>query len=266
MAIVRPAAAAGMFYPADSDELRSYVEDLLTAEPEPDVDVHPAMLIVPHAGYVYSGPFAAGAYRLLQATTHRPRRVVLVGPSHFERFSGVATPGVDALATPLGLVQVDHELATVAGTFDIVVPAPVAHAREHSLEVQLPFLQIALDEFTMLPLVTGDVVPEAVADVVDRMLDAPDVVVVISSDLSHYLEYEIARRRDAGTAEAIVELRPYDLAWGDACGRIAVQAGLLVAKRRGWSCRLLTLGNSGDTSGSRDRVVGYGAFALGPES
>ncbi len=253
-----------MFYPADRDELNAYVGNLLAAEPQPDVDVHPAMFIVPHAGYVYSGVFAASAYRLLQTASHRPRRVVLLGPSHFERFTGLATPGVDALATPLGLVTVDHKLGAAAEMFDIVVPVPAAHAREHSLEVQLPFLQIALDGFTVLPLVTGDVAPEAVADVVDRMLDVPDVVAVISSDLSHYLEDNTARRRDAGTAEAIIELRPYDLAWGDACGRIAVQAALLVALRRGWRCRMLSLGTSADTAGSPERVVGYGAFALGP--
>ena len=264
MATVRPAAAAGMFYPADPNELHAYVANLLAAEPEPDIDVRPTMLIVPHAGYVYSGAFAAGAYRLLRATTHRPRRVVLLGPSHFERFTGLAASGVNALATPLGLVTMDHELSAAAEMFDIVVAAPVAHAREHSLEVQLPLLQIALDEFTVLPLVTGDVAPEAVADVVDHMLDVPDVVAVISSDLSHYLDDNTARRRDAGTAEAIIELRPYDLAWGDACGRIAVQAALLVALRRGWSCRLLALGTSADTAGSPERVVGYGAFALGP--
>jgi AmmeMemoRadiSam system protein B len=265
MATVRPAAAAGTFYPSDPDELLSYVGKLLRSERRPDVDIYPAMVIVPHAGYVYSGRFAATAYRLLQ-TTHRHQRVVLVGPSHFERFIGVATPGVDAMATPLGLVDVDLELSAAAEAFDVVVRAPAAHAREHSIEVQLPFLQVALDRFTVLPLVTGDVTPEAVADVVDHMLDLPDVVAIISSDLSHYLDETAARRRDTGTAEAITGLRPHDLAWDDACGRIAVQASLLVALRRRWHCRLLALGNSADTAGSPERVVGYGAFALGPRT
>ena len=254
-----------MFYPADPHELRTSIEDFLTAEPFPEIDIRPTMLIVPHAGYVYSGPIAASAYRLLETTADTERRVVLVGPSHFVEFSGLATPGVDALATPLGVVPVDRELTSTAETLHIVDPAPAVHAREHSLEVQLPFLQVVLGRFTTLALATGDVTPEAVADVLDQTIGAPGVLGVISSDLSHDLDYETACRRDARTAEAIVGLRPDDLAGDDACGRIAVQAALLVAQRRGWSCRLLALGNSGDTAGSLGRVVGYGAFALGPE-
>lgn len=264
MAIVRPAAVAGAFYPADPHQLRTFVEDLLAAEAVPEIGIRPTMFIVPHAGYVYSGPVAAAAYRLLEATAGASQRVVLVGPSHFVKFTGVATPGVDALATPLGMVPVDRELTAAAERLDVVVPAPAAHIREHSIEVQLPFLQVALGEFTTLALVTGDVVPEAVAEVLDQTISAPDVVGVISSDLSHYLDYDTARRRDAGTAAAITELRPRDLAGDDACGRTAVQAALLVARRRGWHCLRLAQGNSGDTAGSPDRVVGYGAFALGP--
>jgi AmmeMemoRadiSam system protein B len=131
--------------------------------------------------------------------------------------------------------------------------------------VQLPFLQIVLGEFTTLALATGDVAPAALADVLDQTIGAPGVVGVISSDLSHYLGYESACRQDARTAAALTELRPQDLARDDACGRVAVQAALLLARRRGWSCRLLALGNSGDTAGEVDRVVGYGAFAIGPE-
>lgn len=266
MATVRPAAVAGMFYPADPHELRTSIERLLTAEPSPEIDIRPTMLIVPHAGYVYSGPIAASAYRLLQATADIVKRVVLLGPSHFVEFTGLATPGVDALATPLGLVPVDHDLTSEGEALDVVVSGSAAHAREHSLEVQLPFLQVALGEFTTLALATGDVASEAVADVLDQMIGAPDVIGVISSDLSHYLDYETAYHRDARTAEAIIGLRAEDLARDDACGRIAVQAALLLAQRRGWSCRLLALGNSGDTAGSLGRVVGYGAFALGPET
>lgn len=265
MATVRATAVAGVFYPADSHELRTYVEDLLTTEPLPEIGIRPAILIVPHAGYVYSGPFAASAYRLLGATPDPPRRVVLVGPSHFMRFTGVATPGVDALATPLGTVRVDRELTATAEMLDVVVPIPAAHAREHSLEVQLPFLQVALGEFSTLALATGDVASEHVADVLDQTI-GPDVIGVVSSDLSHYLDDNTARLRDAGTAEAITRLRPQDLTWDDACGRVAVQGALLVARRRGWNCRLLALGNSADTAGSPDRVVGYGAFVLGPET
>lgn len=265
MATVRPASVAGVFYPADPHELRSSIERLLTAEPPPDIGIRPTMFIVPHAGYVYSGPIAARAYRMLEARTDAVRRVVVVGPSHFVRFAGLATPGVDALATPLGLVPVDRELTSTAETLAVVAPDPATHAREHSVEVQLPFLQVVLGEFTTLALVTGDVTPEDVADVLDHTISAPGVIGVISSDLSHYLDYDTARRRDAATAEAITDLRPDDLARNDACGRTAVHAALRLAQRRGWSCRQLALGNSGDTAGSLDRVVGYGAFAIGPE-
>lgn len=266
MATVRPAAVSGVFYPSDPHELRASVEELLTAGPPPEIDIRPTMLIVPHAGYLYSGPTAAIAYRLLEATTATARRVVLLGPSHFMKFAGLATPGVDALATPLGSVLVDRELTATAEALDIVARAPDIHSREHSIEVQLPFLQIVLGEFTTLALATGDVAPEAAADVLDEMMRAPDVISVISSDLSHDLDYGTARRQDSRTAGAITGLRPEDLAWDDACGRVALQAALLLAHRRGWACRLLALENSGDTAGSPDRVVGYGAFALGPET
>jgi AmmeMemoRadiSam system protein B len=180
------------------------------------------------------------------------------------KFAGLASPGVDALATPLGLVPVDRELTSTAEALAIVAPEPAVHAGEHSLEVQLPFLQVVLGEFTTLALATGDVAPEALADVLDQTI-GPGVIGIISSDLSHYLDYERACRQDARTAEALTGLRPQDVARDDACGRIAVQAALLLARRRGWSCHLLALGNSGDTAGSSGRVVGYGAFAIGPE-
>ncbi len=265
MATIRPAAVAGLFYPADPHELRTSIERLLTSAAPLEISIRPTMVIVPHAGYVYSGPTAASAYRLLEAATDGARRVVLVGPSHFARFAGLATPGIDALVTPLGPVPVDRELTSTAEALIVVAPDPAAHAREHSLEVQLPFLQVVLGEFTTLALATGDVAPEAVTDVLDQTIGAPGVIGVISSDLSHYLDYETACRRDAHTAEAITGLRPQDLTADDACGRTAVQAALLLAQRRGWSCRLLALGNSGDTVGSMGRVVGYGAFAIGPE-
>ena len=264
MATIRPAAVQGVFYPANPHELRASIERLVTSEPPIRIDIRPALLIVPHAGYVYSGSIAARAYQLLETTTEPALRVVLVGPSHFVRFAGLATPGVDALATPLGLVPVDHELTSTAEALAVVTRAPAVHVREHSLEVQLPFLQVVLGEFTTLALASGDVEPETLADVLDQTIGDPGVLGVISSDLSHYLDYESACRQDARTADAITGLRPQDLTQNDACGRTAVQAALLLARRRGWSCRLLALGNSGDTAGSLDRVVGYGAFAIGP--
>lgn len=266
MATVRPAAVAGSFYPADADELRVLVERYLTAQPTTEIDITPAMIIVPHAGYVYSGSIAASAYRMLAAMQDPPRRVLLIGPSHFTQFTGIATPGVDGLATPLGVAPVDRGLIATAEAYESVAPLPSAHSREHSLEVQLPFLQIALGDFTVAPLLTGDVTPGTVADVLDGLIASSDIIGVISSDLSHYLDYDTARRKDTRTAGAITGLRPQDIAWDDACGRIGVQAALLVAQRRRWRCRLLDLANSGDTAGFPDRVVGYGAFALGPEA
>ena len=246
---------AGAFYDAEPERLRRDVARMLEAAGVPEADVEPRMLIVPHAGLVYSGQVAAVAYRLLPEVS----RIVLVGPSHFVAFGGVAAPEAEAFATPLGEVPIDVELEARAG----VVTSAEAHAREHSLEVQLPFLQQLLGEFTMLPLLTGEVPPTQVGDVLDGLL-ADGVFGVISSDLSHYLDYDEARRRDQRTAAAITGLRSEALVWDDACGRVPIQAALIVARRRGWQCRLLDLRNSGDTAGSRRRVVGYGAFALGP--
>ncbi len=264
MATVRPAAVAGAFYPADPAVLRRSVGDLLDDGSPGKPAIRPNLLIVPHAGYAYSGPVAASAYRLIRGVGDTLRRVVLVGPSHFVAHSGLATPGVDALETPLGEVPVDPELTASAHTSPIVGPDPAVHAEEHSLEVQLPFLQVVLGEFTALALLTGDVALEAVADALDEAIVADDVIGIVSSDLSHYLDYETARIRDTRTAAAITELRPADLSPDDACGRTAVQGALVLARRRGWICRLLDLRNSGDTAGSTDRVVGYGAFAIGP--
>jgi len=264
MGSVRSPAVAGAFYPADAEALRAAVDELLAAGEPAQVDVDPVLLIVPHAGYDYSGPVAATAYRLLRAMPEPKRRVVLVGPSHFVAVSGVATPGVTGLETPLGVAAVDGELTAAAEAHPVVAPGPAVHAREHSLEVQLPFLQRVFGELTVLPLLTGEVGYQEVAAVLDEALGAGGVMAVISTDLSHYLDTSAARRRDAATAAAIVDLRPEDLEWDDACGRTGLQAALLVARSRGWACRLLDLRNSGDTAGPMEQVVGYGAFAVGP--
>jgi len=218
------------------------------------------MVIVPHAGHIYSGSVAATAYRIM--VDRSPNRIALVGPSHFVGFDGLAIPAHDRLATPLGTVAVD-ELAQDLAEGGLVVRSESAHRREHSLEVQLPFLQVALEEFSAVPLLTGDEHPERAAQVLSLVLEA-GLFVVVSSDLSHYQDYETARRLDTITAQAIVERREADLGRRSACGRTAVRAALRVAIERGWRCQLLDLRSSGDTAGPRDRVVGYGAFALGP--
>lgn len=259
---VREPAVAGTFYPAEPAHLEATVQGLLdSAEPPlPDVDVR--MVIVPHAGYVYSGPVAATIYSLLPPLG--VRGVVLVGPSHFVRFPGLALPSVDRFATPLGEVEIDAKLVSLGGRY--AAPNAAAHAREHSLEVQLPFLQVAVGEFSLLPVLTGDDDPAPASALLDAVLDSERALVVVSSDLSHYEDYATARRLDKAAADAIVSLRPNALDRAAACGRTGIQAALRVARRRGWLCRLLDLRSSGDTAGDHTRVVGYGAFVLGPIS
>jgi len=256
---VRPPAVAGSFYPAGPQRLRTSVESMLQNAVLSDAGIRPRLFIVPHAGYVYAGPVAAAAYRLVPPAT---RRLVVVGPSHFVPFPGLATPGVEGLATPLGVVPCDA--APIDAPGGVVTSRPEAHAREHSVEVQLPFCQVVLEQFSALTLLTGDVGAAAVAEVLDDLIQDDEVVVLISSDLSHYHDYDTARARDSATAEAILAFRPEDLAWGDACGLVGVQAGLLLAGRHGWTCSLLDLRSSGDTAGDRDSVVGYGSFVMGP--
>jgi AmmeMemoRadiSam system protein B len=206
---------------------------------------------------------AATAYRLLQ-TQERPERLVLVGPSHFVGFPGMATSAVEGFATPLGVVPVDAGLTVAAENQVAVAPNASAHAREHSVEVQLPFLQMLFGEIPVLALLTGIVEPATVADTLTALGETEGMVVIISSDLSHYLDYDTARLRDVRSARAIVDLQPDQLGRDDACGLTGVQAGLLLALQQGWTCSMLDLRSSGDTAGRRDSVVGYGSFVIGP--
>jgi len=260
---VRPPAVAGAFYPADPARLRAEVAVLLAAAAPLPTAPPPAALIVPHAGYAYSGPVAATAYALLARTRPDLRRVVMVGPSHFARIDGLALPGARALATPLGDVPVDAEAEARACRHPGVGISPAAHAREHCLEVQLPFLQVVLAEPTVVALLCGQVAVEQAASVVEEFLGEEGTLVLVSSDLSHYLPYQEARRRDEATADAIERLDPDALDHDGACGLVGVQALLLAARRRGLAATRLDLRNSGDTAGDRDRVVGYGAFSFG---
>lgn len=261
MSRIRPPAVAGSFYPSNPDALASAVDAMLGDE-VPSNEPAPKALIVPHAGYVYSGPIAASAYRLIRSARARIRRVVLAGPAHFVPVEGMATTGADAFATPFGPVAVDDELRRIILDLPRVFVDDQAHAREHSLEVQLPFLQRVLDEFTVLPIVVGDARPPEVANVLQRVYGGPETLLVVSSDLSHYLDYTTATTCDRGTADLIVARRFEDIASGHACGAAAVRGMLELARRRGLGVRLLDLRNSGDTAGSRDEVVGYGAFAV----
>ncbi len=257
----RPAAVAGMFYPASASELRRQVGALLA-----DANVErrapaPKALIAPHAGYVYSGPVAASAYAQLAPIAARLRRVVLLGPAHRVPVRGLALPSVQHFATPLGEIAVDIEATRGLRALPQVVESTPAHAAEHSLEVHLPFLQHLLGEFTLVPLVVGDATSAEVAEVLELLWGDEQTLVVISSDLSHYLPYDTARHTDRATIERVLALQP-GLHHEQACGATPVNGLLQFAQRRGLRAEILDLRNSGDTAGDRSRVVGYAAVAF----
>lgn len=262
---VRKPAVAGLFYPADAQELGRQVETLLADAAQraaAEAPRAPKAVIAPHAGYVYSGPVAASAYVLVAAGREQIRRVVLLGPAHRYPFRGLALPHADALASPLGSVAVDTDAATGARKLPHVRILDEAHHGEHSLEVHLPFLQKVLDRFTVLPLVVGDAEPEKVAELLRAVWGGADTLVVVSSDLSHYLPYAEARAVDQATARAIERLDAAAIDFHHACGRTPVCGLLLIAAELGLSARTVDLRNSGETAGPRDYVVGYGAFAF----
>jgi AmmeMemoRadiSam system protein B len=259
MSTVRPPAVAGLFYPADPEELSHYLRQLLDdAQPQ---ELIPKALIAPHAGYIYSGPVAASAYAALKPVADRIRRVVLLGPTHRVAVRGLALPGVDAFDTPLGRVAVDTAAAQAIAQLPQVSVSPQAHALEHSLEVHLPFLQSVLGDFRLLPLAVGMATPEEVAEVLEALWGSDETLIVVSSDLSHYLPYADAQRVDKQTVQDILHLRePID--HEQACGGTPISGLILAARRHRLAPHLLDLRNSGDTAGSRDQVVGYAALAF----
>jgi MEMO1 family protein len=255
---IRPAAVAGSFYAGHPDRLQAAVADLLAAVPA-SAGASPKALIAPHAGYIYSGGVAAAAFATLRGSA-AITRVVLIGPAHYVAVRGVAVPTADAFETPLGRVPVDRDALSAIADLPFVVEADAAHAPEHALEVELPFLQTLLGSFALVPLLVGDADPRQVAQLLGRLWGGPDTLIIVSSDLSHYHDYDTARRLDAATAAAIERGEWRSVGPDRACGFLAV-AGLLVeADRRGLAARRLALCNSGDTAGPRDRVVGYGAW------
>ena len=257
---VRPAAVAGTFYPESAARLAAEVRGYLAAVPA-SAGIPPKAVIVPHAGYVYSGPVAAAAYERLAALRGRVTRVVLLGPTHRVAVRGLALPRARAFATPLGEVPVDAAAAAQVRALPQVVVSDAAHALEHSLEVQLPFLQSVLGAFSLVPFAVGDASPEEVAAVLDALWGGPETLIVVSSDLSHYHRYADAARIDRATADAVLALSPA-LDHEQACGATPVNGLLLCARRRGLTPHLLDLRNSGDTAGDRARVVGYASFAF----
>jgi AmmeMemoRadiSam system protein B len=257
---LRQPVVAGLFYPADPGQLREMVQGLLKAAPAGGAP--PKAIIVPHAGYQYSGAIAASGYVRLALGRPRIRRVVLLGPGHRVAFRGLAVSGASGFATPLGSVPVDQPALEQVLGLDWVRRFEPAHEREHSLEVQLPFLQETLEAFSLVPIVVGEADPAEVAELLERIWGGPETAIVVSSDLSHYQEYGLAQRIDEATADAVVALCPDRLDGGAACGATAIRGLLLAARRHGLGAQALDVRNSGDTAGERDRVVGYGAFAF----
>ena len=254
---VRTPAVAGTFYPASAAELGSTVDRLLAAVHVPAGARRPKALIVPHAGYIYSGPIAASAFARVAPFGAEITRVVLIGPAHRVFVQGLVSPGASRLRTPLGELEVDTAALQQVG---ITVDA-AAHAREHSLEVELPFLQRVTPHAKIVPLAGTRADPEAVGRVLDALWGGPETLIVISSDLSHYLPYAEGRAADERTVARILA-RETTIAGEEACGSIGLNGLAWLARRRNLAIELLDLRSSGDTAGKKDEVVGYGAFAV----
>lgn len=260
MNTIRQPAVAGAFYPADQQQLHTMLDGMLdTAQPQGPL---PKAIIVPHAGYVYSGPIAASVYARIRQGRDVIRRVVLVGPSHRVGFRGLAVSSAKGFATPFGIIPVDQYASKALLALPFVVELDPAHAYEHSLEVQLPFLQEVLGQFSLVPVVVGDASAEEVSAVLEELWGDEETLIVISSDLSHYQDYATARKMDKATSLAIERLRPQDIGFEYACGRLPISGLLIAAKRRGMKVETVDLRNSGDMVGSRDQVVGYGAYVF----
>ena len=263
MSGMRPAVVAGKFYSGAPTvlkaDVRAYVGDAAARLPEGAAQ--PKAVIVPHAGYAYSGAVAGSAYARLAAGRDVIRRVVLFGPTHRVPIRGLALPSARVFATPLGNIDVDRAAVAAALALPCVCESDAAHAFEHSLEVQLPFLQTVLGEFMIVPFAVGDATPREVADVLRLLWGGPETLIVVSSDLSHYHGYAEARAIDRATADDVLALSP-TLDHEQACGATPINGLLLCARERGMQPELLDLRNSGDTAGDKSRVVGYASFAF----
>ncbi len=259
MASIRQPAVAGQFYPGDAKRLQQAVSRYLDVEIEPK-GLAPKAVIAPHAGYIYSGPIAGSAYAHLSRANGAIRRVILIGPAHWAHVRGLAASDAEYFATPLGTIPLEKAAHKEILKLPQVVVREDAHVREHSLEVQLPFLQTIYANFQLVPLVVGDATPAEVAEILTRLWGGPETVVVISSDLSHYHDYKTATELDRATSQAIEELRP--LREGQACGLKAINGLLRFAQEHNLKAHTVDLRNSGDTAGPRDRVVGYGAYVF----
>lgn len=257
---IRNPAVAGMFYPEHPAALTALVEGYLADAPR--TDIRPKAIIAPHAGYEYSGSIAGSAFASVEPVSSAITRVVLLGPSHRVAFYGLAVSSAKAFHTPLGNIPLDREAINTVLEMDQVIELDQAHSMEHSLEVELPFLQQVLGNFSLVPLVVGEASYEEVSEVLDKLWGGDETLIVISSDLSHYLNYKRAQAMDAETQKAIESLQPEALSHEQACGRIPIGGLLLSARKRGLHVTTLDMRNSGDTAGDKNRVVGYGAYAI----
>ncbi|OUS31119.1 AmmeMemoRadiSam system protein B [Gammaproteobacteria bacterium 45_16_T64] len=256
---IRSAAVSGMFYPSNPVELKGAVTRFLKASR--DRELVPKVLVVPHAGYIYSGQVAAEAYKLLEKSDDKIERVILLGPCHRVPVVGVAIPSVSAFSTPLGDIPLDLKLIERINRLSFVEASDEAHELEHSLEVHLPFLQEVIGKFSLVPLVVGECSAVDVAKVLDVVWGEAETLIVISTDLSHFLSYNQAMKMDSDTAIKIMALES-SLSGDEACGCRPLNGMLYYAKKMGLHIEQLALRNSGDTSGDKQRVVGYGSFAL----
>jgi len=266
MSVIRPAAVAGSFYPATAQELGTTLQKLLhKAASNLDTDTLsnvPKAIVVPHAGYVYSGPMAARAYARLRPAKDIIKRVILLGPCHRVAVKGLALSSAKAFATPLGNIELDQDAIDQIKNLPQVSVFDQTHREEHSLEVHLPFLQIMLGKFKLIPLVVGDCDPQDIVQVIDTLWGGAETLIVISTDLSHFLDYDQAVEIDTRTCKAIEAMDINSIEGNQACGRVPLKGFLKSAKKRGMSVETLGLNNSGDTAGTKDRVVGYGSWAF----
>lgn len=260
MVLIRQPAVAGTFYPANPEVLHELLNTYLNAVKS--TTKVPKAIIVPHAGYIYSGEIAASAYARLKAGADKIKRVVIVAPSHRVAFEGLAVSQTDFFNTPLGNIPIDTLAIQTLLTLPFVGYSDEAHEFEHSLEVQLPFLQTVLNDFKLVPIVTGDATAEQVSQALKLFYDDAETVIVISSDLSHYHDYATAQRLDLETSHKIENLQYQQLSSNRACGFVGISGLLALAQKKSLHIQTIDLRNSGDTAGDKSRVVGYGAYVI----
>jgi AmmeMemoRadiSam system protein B len=263
MISVRQPAVADMFYPANPHELHRMVVTFLNEAPKPEQDMAiPKAIVAPHAGYIYSGPIAATAYARIKPAKGQITRVVLLGPTHRVPLYGCACSTAQYFATPLGNIPLDRKMINDILALPFVQELDEAHALEHSLEVHLPFLQEVLTEFQLVPIVVGDCAPAQVGELLERVWGGSETLIVVSSDLSHYHDYDTAKRMDSATSQAIEGLDVESIDSQHACGVMPLRGLLQVAKKHRLRATTIDCRNSGDTAGPRNQVVGYGAYVF----